>query len=327
MIYAVLALLLVLSAFFSSLETGLLALGEVKIRDWASSGMKELGKWISGPAGIITGILIGNNLVNIVFSSLFTILVVRTSRVSASLIETVSIALSSMILLTFGEILPKTFANSYPDRIVRMSYRPFSRFYRAAQPAEDFLNRISFSMVGGLGRMRERSISRRELSLALEDIEQNDLLDRENSRMLGRVLSLTKKTVGDIMVPRKNIYAVNLKWDYGRIISSLLRSRFSRIPAYSGHPDNFSGFIYIKDVIGELNRNGEIDFKGIVRPAYVTYPGRNCHHLFQDLRRKRTHCALVKSGRRLVGLVSIEDIIEEIFGEIYDEYDRRGAST
>ncbi len=321
MIYLTLFILLIFSSFFSSLETGLLALGEVKIRDWSAAGMKGLDEWLRNPAAVITGILIGNNLVNIIFSSLFTIMVFRMAAVPPRMVESVSILLSSAFLLTLGEIIPKNFANSHPDRIVRTSFPLFREFYRAAGPVADFLNRVSFALVGGLKKIRERPVSRKELHLALEEIEQSSLLDRENSRMLSRVLSLAKKSVGDIMVRRKDVYAVDLEWDYEKIIRKLRESRFSRIPAYRGRLDNFAGFIYIKDVIGELNRSGKIDCESIMRKAYVTYPGRNCHFLFQDMRRRRKHCAVVKNGTRVTGVVSIEDIIEEIVGEIYDEYD------
>ena len=104
-------------------------------------------------------------------------------------------------------------------------------------------------------------------------------------------------------------------------MEAILKSQYSRIPVYSKKFDNVLGFIYIKDVIGELNRSEVVDFKKIIRTAYLTYPGRNCHHMFWVLRNKRIHCSIVQSGKRVVGLVTIEDLIEEVVGEIYDEYD------
>lgn len=104
-------------------------------------------------------------------------------------------------------------------------------------------------------------------------------------------------------------------------MNELISSPFSRIPAYSGKLDNVKGIIYLKDIIGELNRNEKIEFKDILRSPVVTQPEKNSYTLFQELRKKRIHLALVKSESHLLGLVSIEDIIEEVLGEIYDEYD------
>jgi CBS domain containing-hemolysin-like protein len=138
---------------------------------------------------------------------------------------------------------------------------------------------------------------------------------------MGKVLYLTRTLVKDVMTPRKKITAVNLNWKYARIMKALLKSSYSRIPAYKSNPDNFKGFIYIKDVIGALNEEGNVDFSRIVREPYITSQDENCHRLFKKLRSRRTHIAVVKSEGKVKGVVTIEDLIEEIVGEIYDEYD------
>jgi len=323
MIYAILAILLLLSAFFSSLETGLLSLGEIRIREWASGKITALKEWINQPAGVITGILVGNNLVNIVFSSVFTLLVVRYTAESAirqKWVEVISIIGSSTLILIAGEIIPKTYANSHPDRIVGAFFRPFMLFYKIAEKVINILNKISFSITGVMKSEGEKMVSRKELRLALEEIQHHGVMEKDSSMMLGRVLFLTQKTVGEVMIPRKMIYAINLNWPVERIMETIMKSRYSRIPAYTEKLDNIKGFIYVKDVIGMLSKR-EVDFWSILRKPFITYPGRNCQHLFQELRKLRTHCAVVKSRERVAGLVTIEDLIEEIVGEIYDEYD------
>jgi CBS domain containing-hemolysin-like protein len=325
MVYIFLGFLLFLSAFFSSLETGLLSFGEVNIRKWANERMKVLNIWIHDPTGVITGILFGNNLVNITFSSIFTIVVVHFIHVwniPETLTETVSIVCSSFLILILGEIIPKTFANAHPDKVISVFFGPFTGFFRMTRSIVKILNRISFAIVGGMPE-KEKVVSRKELQMAVEEIEKSGILEKDSSKMLERVFSFARKTVGEIMVPRENILAVDLSWEYERIMEALLSSRYSRIPVYLKKLDNLTGLIYIKDVIGELNRNGRIDFDKILRKAYITYPGRNCHYLFHELRKKRTHCAIVKSGKRVEGIVTIEDLIEELVGEIYDEYDYR----
>lgn len=324
MIYLVLLIFMFFSAFFSSLETGLLALGDIRINQWAENEIKSLKIWVKDPTRVITSILVGNNIVNITFSSILTVLVVHHIRfwnVGESWTETVSIICSSVLILIFGEIIPKTFANTHPDKIVKFFYRPFMKFYKVSGGLVGILNKLSFSMIGAVNTKKEKTVSRKELNIALENIEADGILKGDSSRMLGKVLFFAKKTVSEIMVPRKSIQAVNLNWKYETIIESLLKNKLSRIPAYEKNLDNLKGFVYIKDVIGSLNRDGNVDFYKILRKIHITYPGRNCQHLFQDLRNKRIHCSIVKTNDRIIGLVTIEDLIEEIVGEIYDEYD------
>ena len=327
MVYVVLIVLLAFSSVFSSLETGLLALGEVKARRWTDAGVRNLEQWLTKPSAVITGILLGNNLVNIIFSSLFTVIVVNMAGIGEHLVEPVAIVFSSVFLLTFGEILPKNVAHAHPDKTVRLFYGPFMKFFSFAGPVSGRLNKISFALLGGAGKNREKGISRKEMPFALDDMQKRSLIDREHTGMMLKAMTLTHKSVGEVMTQREKIYAVNLQWSYERTINSLLKSRFSRIPVYSGHLDNIKGLVYLKDVIGELNLSGKLDMEKILRKPYFTDPGRSCQYLFQDLRRKRIHCTLVKNGTRLAGLISVEDIIEEIVGEIYDEYDNRDIDT
>jgi CBS domain containing-hemolysin-like protein len=330
MIYVFLIILILLSAFFSSLETGLLALGEVRIRKWASTRIELLDIWIRDPAGIITGILVGNNLVNITFSALFTVIIVRYAAVTMVpplFTEVISIFCSSAIILTAGEIIPKIYANTYPENVVRSCYGPFMIFFNISKAIIDMLNKIAFSMVGVMKYKKERSVSRNELDMALKDIGDNGVLEEESSVMLGRVLSLTRKTVGEVMVSRKMIKAVDINWEYKKIIDYVNLNQFSRIPVFRENIDNIVGILYIKDLIGELNNSGTADLKRIIRHPFFTYPGRNCQHLFQELRKKRTHCAIVMSNERVAGFVTIEDLIEEVVGEIYDEYDYKPVTA
>ncbi len=106
-------------------------------------------------------------------------------------------------------------------------------------------------------------------------------------------------------------------------MESLQYCPYSRIPSYYENLDNLKGIIYIKDVIGELNTSEKIDFNKILRKPLITYTGRNSQHLFHEFRNKRVHCAVVESHKRVIGFITIEDLIEEVVGDIYDEYDNR----
>ncbi len=330
MIYAVLIFLALLSAFFSSLETGLLAFGEVSIRKWSENKIKTLDIWLNDPSGVITGILIGNNLVNILFSTLFTILVVGLAgniNISELWIESVSIAGSSIIILTIGEIIPKTFANTHPDKVVTSFYVPFMKFYSVSKALIGFFNKISFTLMGIIKVKKEKTISREEVQMALTDMENNGILEEESTKMLERVLYLTQKTVGDVMIPREEICALDITKGYEQIINDLIGCHYSRIPVYEENIDNLKGIVYIKDVIKELSETSKVDFDKILRKAHTTYPGRNCQHLLHELINIRTHCSIVFSNNRIIGLITIEDLIEEVVGEIYDEYDNNDTAT
>ncbi|MBN2407298.1 MAG: HlyC/CorC family transporter [Elusimicrobia bacterium] len=325
MIYIILAVLLVFSAFFSSLETGLLALGEIRIRKREKKN-RMYGKWLEDPAKIITGILVGNNMVNIIFSSVFTLLVlhhVEQYGIQRSWTEIISIVCSSFCILIAGEIIPKTVANTYPDVTVSVFYAPFMRFYAVFKGLADILNKVAFAMFRIKKIKKDKAVSRKELHIALKDITVNGHIPRDLAGMLDNVLLLANKTVGEVMKPRKRIHAVDLSQEYGRILDDIVCCHYSRIPAYYGDLDDFRGIIYMKDVVGALNRSQEIDFNSMLRQALITYPGRNCQHLFHEMRNRRIHCAVVMSNSRIAGFVTIEDIIEEVVGEIQDEYDYR----
>ncbi len=325
MIYIILFILLGCSVFFSSLETGLLSLGEISIRSWSKQRIKSLKEWLKNPADIIAGILIGNNFVNIIFSAIVTVLIVdmvEIYRIPGKWMETISIVTSSFILLVFGEIIPKTFANTHPDKVVRKFYPLFMKFYFLIKGLIRVLNKVAFSMAGSPAKKPKKTVSRKELRLTLENMGENGHMEKNFSKMMDKVLFLDQKSVRQVMVPRKRIYSINLEWKYEKIMKKLLKSKFSRIPAYRKHLDNITGLIYIKDVIGELNKNKKLNFENILRtPHIIGDADRTCQNLFQELRKKRIHCSLVKGKNRLKGLVAIEDLIEEIVGEIYDEYD------
>ncbi len=301
-----------------------MALGKIKIKDWSKGKIKSLTLWIDEPGSIITGILIGNNIINIVFTALFTLLLVEFTslwKISHFFIEIISIVCSSILILMFGEIIPKTFANTYPEKIVSLFYKSFMRFFRFMKGPIKLLNKVSGFLAGSMGKKKEKSISRKELDIYLRDITDSGTFGKEDSKMMGKVLFLTRTLIKDVMTPRKKIEAINLNWKYSKIMKNLLKSGYSRIPAYRNKIDNYGGFVYIKDVIGILNSGRRIDFSAIARPAYITFGEENCYNLFKKLRKQRIHIALVKINGKIKGLITIEDLIEEIVGEIYDEYD------
>ncbi len=330
MIYIVLFLLVFLSGFFSSIETALYSMGEARIREWSEDKMKQLKYWISEPAGVVTGILVGNNMINISFSAIFTVIIagfVSARNLPSTWTEVISIAGSSVIILTFAEIIPKTFANTYPEKIITVYYRPFIKFYIAIRTASDILNKISFALVGRLKSRKEKIISRKELHMEIKDAGKEGLLEKEFSKMLAGVIVLSQKKVKEVMTPAAVLTAVDLGRPYSRIMGVLSASKFSRVPAYYGKLDNLKGFIYIKDVIGELNSNGKVNFEKILRSPSITRQNKSCRRLFQQMRKERVHGCIVKNKTRVVGIVTIEDLIEEVVGEIYDEYDNNAVNN
>ncbi|MGM0567903.1 MAG: hemolysin family protein [Elusimicrobiota bacterium] len=324
MIYAALIILTLFSGFFSSIETALYSMGEARIREWAKHRIISLNYWITEPAGVITGILTGNNMVNISFSAIFTVVVasfIARTKIPSTFIEIISIFGSSAVILTFGEIIPKTFANTYPDKIIKACYPPFIIFYKPLRTFSNRLNKISFSIVGKLQSKREKTISRKEIQMEIEEAGKKGHLEKASSQMLSGTIMLSQKKVKEVMTDRKKIVGINLNRSYNRIMKKLIECKYSRIPAYSGKLDKLKGFIYVKDVIGQLNDKGSVDFKKILREAKVTRQNKNCRRLFQEMRKERVHICVVKSKKRITGIVTIEDLIEEVVGEIHDEYD------
>ena len=319
----ILTFLICISAFASGSETALFSLSPSDIRTVRFRGGKSddaILKPLSSEDYMLATILILNNLVNI-------IIVILSNNIIDSLVEFTSkgwnfafkTVLVTFILLLFGEIIPKVTASHFPLRFasiiavpllgVKSLFRPLS--WILVKMGERFNKRAAKS---------HTNISMDELSDALEMTQTES---SEEKKMLSGIVDFVNTNVEDIMRPRLDITAVNVEWGFDAVRNTIVESGFSRIPAYRDSIDNIEGILYVKDMLPFINEHDDFQWQRQLREAYYIPEHKKINDLLAEFQSNKVHMAIVvdEYGSTL-GLLSLEDIIEEIVGEITDESDK-----
>lgn len=321
----VLVILLVFSAFFSGTETALVSLGKLKTKEIIEEKkLHILQNWLDNPTEIISGILIGNNIVNIVFSVLFTYWALQSplfSRLERPLSEIAILIIVSLLILIFGEVIPKTFSHTFPERIALLTYRPFLFIFRLLSPLVKLFLNISGIFVGKKLVARTTEVTRQELEGLMVQGREEGVIEKKAEEMVKKVLSFDQIPVRNVMTVRVDIDWVDINHPKEKFIDLIVETGRSRVPVYSGNVDNIVGMVYARDLIGAWQSRTQFEIKDILRPVYYVPPEKRCNELFQEFREKRIHAAIIREKEKIVGLVTMEDLIEEILGEIVDEFD------
>ena len=312
-------LLLCLSAFVSGSETAFFSLSHhdlqaLKKHD-AEAADRVVGL-LSNVDLLLATILVVNNLVNICITILTASIIdhLFTFYGFDFLFKTV---LVTFLLLLFGEVLPKVFAQSSPARFALFAVRPIQLLQSLFRPFAMILVRTG-------NRISERAPLRREISLD-ELADAVDLTQTESDEervMLSGIVNFVNTEAAAIMKPRVDITAVELTADYETVKQTIIESGFSRIPVYDEDIDNIRGTLYVKDLVPHLNKGNEFGWQQLIRKPYFIPEHKKINDLLEDFQTNKVHMAIVvdEYGSTL-GLVSLEDIIEEIIGEISDESD------
>ncbi|MBR5820781.1 MAG: gliding motility-associated protein GldE [Alistipes sp.] len=312
-------LLLCLSAFVSGSETAFFSLSHhdlqaLKKHD-AEAADRVVGL-LSNVDLLLATILVVNNLVNICITILTASIIdhLFTFYGFDFLFKTV---LVTFLLLLFGEVLPKVFAQSSPARFALFAVRPIQLLQSIFRPFAMILVRTG-------NRISERAPLRREISLdELADAVDLTQTDSDEERvMLSGIVNFVNTEAAAIMKPRVDITAVELTADYEAVKQTIIESGFSRIPVYDEDIDNIRGTLYVKDLVPHLNKGNEFGWQQLIRKPYFIPEHKKINDLLEDFQTNKVHMAIVvdEYGSTL-GLVSLEDIIEEIIGEISDESD------
>jgi len=321
----VLVILLISSCFFSATETALISLGKLKTKEIIEEKrFYILQNWLDNPAESISGILVGNNIVNILFSVLFTYWALKSpffSDLGRGLAEILILIVIALLILFFGEIIPKTFAHTFPERIVLLTYRPFFFIYRLLSPLVKFFVKVAEIFVGMKLSLKGTKVTREELEGLMVQQREEGVIEKRAEEMIRKVLSFDQIPVENVMTKRENVDWVDINCPKEKFIDGVVETGRSRVPVYSGNADNIVGLVYARDLFSALQSKGQVEIEEILRPAYYVPPGKKCDELFQEFREKRVHAALIKERDKIVGFVTMEDLIEEILGEIIDEFD------
>lgn len=327
----ILIILIILSGFFSSAETALMAVNKIKIRHMVEEGVKGaelVEKLISDTNELLGAILIGNNIVNIGASSLATVL--AATLVKGTKFEDVGIAIATgvmtMLILIFGEITPKSLAKQNAEGVAIKISRPIAAVVFVCRPFVWLFTKISsffIKILGGDPDKAEPFITQEELKTLMDVGEEEGVLEGKEKEMIFNVFEFGDLQVKDIMAQRVDIIAESIDASYEEILNGIQEYQFSRIPVYEDNIDNIVGILYAKDLIllnDEDKKN--FDVKKLMREPYYTFEFKNIADLFTEMKRTRNHMAIVLDEYGgTVGIVTIEDLIEEIVGDIEDEYD------
>ncbi|WP_305154605.1 HlyC/CorC family transporter, partial [uncultured Dubosiella sp.] len=319
----VLLILLLLSGFFSSAETSLVAVSKIKIRSMAESGVKRaqtLMKIFENDAKMLSAILIGNNLVNTYAASIASMIALSFGGSAAVSVATFII---TFLILVFGEITPKTIATQNAEKLA-LAYGPVILFLmRILTPVIWFINLFSACILKilGVGKDSRPSMTESELRTIVDVSHEEGVIEEDEKEMINNVFDLGDAVAKDVMVPRVYVVMADVESSYDDLIRLFREEQFTRIPIYEGNVDNIIGLINMKDLL--LYEDLEhFDIRKILRKPYFTVENKNVSDLLMEMKQSTFNLAIVLDEYgEVAGIVTVEDIVEEIVGEVQDEYD------
>lgn len=318
-----LTLLLALSAFFSGSETALMSLDRLRVKYLVQKkrpGAGHLEALLSQPDRLLGTILVGNNLVNIAASVFATTLFVRFFGERGELF---TILILTPILLIFSEVSPKAYAARFPEKVSFWVLRPILGVLWLLTPVVWVVTAIPRVLNRLLGAEEVRpALSEDEIRSIITMGEETGIVPKEQRRMLHGVFELSQIRVRDVMIPRTEVIGIERSSTFEDALAQARTSRHSRFPVYEGSLDSIIGIIHSKDILNYVGTSQAFDLSTIARPPYFVPESKRIATLLQSFRRKRAHLAVVVDEYGGVeGIVTLEDIFEEIVGEIEDEYD------
>ncbi|MQN01856.1 MAG: HlyC/CorC family transporter [Lachnospiraceae bacterium] len=324
----ILIILLALSGFFSSAETALTTVSHIKIRTMANQGdsrAKMVQKVTSNTPKMLSAVLIGNNIVNISASSLATVIFMNLFGSSGAGIAT---GIMTFLVLIFGEITPKNMASR---QSLKLSLRVAGIIYAITvvlTPAIFVVNHIcGFIMkIAGADKDDKKSrMTEAEFRTIVDVGNESGAIENEEKDYINNLFDFSDTEVREIMIPRIDATMINVNWSYSKVRSVFMEKMYTRIPVYDTDTDHVIGILNMKDLI--KRKDGEqFSLKSYLREPFFTFEFKNADELFNQMRKGHIHMAIVLDEFGSVsGIVTLEDLLEELVGNIQDEYDGREA--
>ncbi len=321
--FLVLFVSLSLSAFFSGSEAALLSLPHEKAKQIAEEhGLDSwaMKHWLEKPNDILTTILVGNNFVNILIASLSTSI---AQRYLANDALAISVGITTIGILLFGEIAPKTFGRGKAEKLAPFCVLILMGFYYALYPIVKIFMIIIKFVLGENANVRGRLVTKDDIEVMVEMAEEEKTIDSKQIDLLNSILEFPSIKVKDIMVPRTSIEAIKKTTSFEDLIRLVRDVAHSRYPVYFDDLDDVLGFLHVKDLaFVSPDERKVFDVTKYLKPPFFVYEHMKIQAVFDHMNRKKVHLALVKDENGIVvGMLTLEDIMEEIFGEIQDEHD------
>lgn len=320
----ILVILLMLSAFFSSNETALTTVNKIRLRSLADAGNKRaelvLDITQNHTSKMLSAILIGNNIVNISASSLSATLAYAFGGYMVS----IATAILTVAILVFGEITPKNYATINAEKIALRYIRIIKVFMTIMTPLIFIINLFSRGFMLLLHvdpSAKKKDLTEDELRTIVDVSHENGVIETGEKEMINNVFDLNDANAKDIMVPRVHVTFADVENTYDELIEIFREDKFTRLPVYEESQDNIVGIINMKDLL-LYDRNQPFSIRDIMRKPHFTYEYKSISELLVEMRASTFNIAIVLDEYgEMAGLITLEDILEEIVGEIHDEYD------
>ncbi len=320
---AVIIVLVMLSAFFSSTETAFSSVSKIRLKNLADNGDKRAEKAIyivDHYDKALSTILVGNNIVNIASSALATLLFVSfLGDAAGTLMSTVVL---TIVVLVCGEVLPKNIAIENNVKLCVSFASPLRMLMFILTPVTFLLLKLTDAVkrFSGKNKKKSPSVTEDELKYIVESIEEEGVLEEQESELVQSALEFDEKTAYDILTPRVDMTAINIDDSFEKNNEIIMTERFSRIPVYKESIDNIVGVLHSRDYLEELLSGRKPDLEKLIQPPYFIYRSKKLSSLLADFKHKKLHFAVVTDDYGgTLGIVTMEDLLEQIVGDIWDE--------
>ena len=317
-------ILLCLSAFFSSSETALTTVNQIRMRTLADNGDKRAARVLhvtGNPGKMLSAILIGNNIVNLSASSISTSLAIHLFGNTGAGIAT---GILTFLILIFGEVTPKTMATIKADSMSLTVAAPIGFLMKILTPVIFIINKLSLGLMFLLHvniKAAQKKMTEEELRTIVDVSQENGVIEHEERDMIHNLFDFGDAEAKEIMVPRIDMTFVQADATYQEVLDIFRQDMFTRLPVYEDSTDNVIGIINMKDFLLQ-NDTPEFSVRNLLREPYFTYEHKNTADLFLEMRKSSISLAIVLDEYGVTaGLITLEDLLEEIVGEIRDEYD------
>ena len=312
---------LFLSAFNSGSEIAYFSLRPEDVSSIEDQHRRERVKeLLSNPEKLLATILVGNNLVNVMIAIVLNFAMNQIFNFHSTVLNfIVQTVILTFLILLFGEVIPKLYATNFNTRFAALASAPLKAAVKLFTPLTALLVR-STRIVNKVVPSQTEELSVDDLTRALEVSEVKDPDDKE---LLEGILSFGDKTVSDIMRPRVDVVDIDQEDDFDEVVRKVIDTGYSRMPVYEETPDNIKGILYAKDLLPYIgSRDNTFKWQTLIRPAYFVPETRMLDDLLEDFRRKKMHMAIIVDEYGCTqGIATLEDVLEEIVGDINDEYD------
>ncbi|MBN2327156.1 MAG: HlyC/CorC family transporter [Candidatus Omnitrophica bacterium] len=323
-----------ISACFSGSETALTSMSKLRVKRLFGENEElfyKLEAWLKEPNRFLATILIGNNFVN-------TLSAVLAANICDQILSqwfdlsnpyafgsALAVGVTTFLLLVFGEIVPKTYCKDHAVRISQLAIGPLEFMYKILRPFIGFFVFISNLFISLMGTPKIKEVpllTEDDVRTLIELSEKEGVLEEEEREMIHSIIDFGDTLVKEIMTPRVDFHVIPAHLTFEEVRREAVSQGHSRIPVYEEDPDQIIGILYVKDLLNEQNGGENFDLKKMLRPALFVPKSKRVSDLLETFRKEKNHMAIVVDEYgTTAGLVTIEDVLEEIVGDIQDEYD------